>query len=89
MVNIGLTKISSKGQIVIPSELRGDLKEGEQLLIIKDEGRIMLRKIGVLNEKMKEDLEFAKRTEKAWQQIDNGNCISYSKEAFLKKLKGV
>jgi AbrB family looped-hinge helix DNA binding protein len=78
MANIGLTKISSKGQIVIPSELRGDLKEGEQLLIIKDEGRIMLRKIGVLTEKMKEDLEFAKRTEEAWQQIDNG-----------KKLRGI
>ncbi len=89
MANIGLTRISSKGQIVIPSELRGDLKEGEELLIIKDEGRIMLRKVGVLTEKMKEDLEFAKRTEEAWQQIDNGNCISYSKEAFLKKLKGV
>ncbi|MFA5020143.1 MAG: AbrB/MazE/SpoVT family DNA-binding domain-containing protein [Candidatus Pacearchaeota archaeon] len=88
MANIGLTRISSKGQIVIPSELRGDLKEGEELLIIKDEGRIILRKVGVLTEKMKEDLEFAKRTEEAWQQIDNGNCISYSKEAFLKKLKG-
>ena len=49
----------------------------------------MLRKIGVLTEKMKEDLEFAKRTEEAWQQIDNGNCVSYSKEAFLKKLRGI
>jgi hypothetical protein len=41
-----------------------------------------------MKEFMEEDLEFAKRTEEAWQQIDNGNCISYSKEAFLKKLKG-
>jgi AbrB family looped-hinge helix DNA binding protein len=89
MANIGLTRMSSKGQIVIPSELRGDLKEGEQLLIIKDEGRIMLRKVESLTEKMKEDLEFAKRTEEAWQQIDNGNCTSYSKEAFLKKLGAV
>jgi len=44
MVNINITRISSKGQIVIPSDMRNDFKEGEELLIIRDEDRIVLKK---------------------------------------------
>ena len=38
-------------------------------------------------EKLKEDLEFARRTEEAWKEIDEGNYEEYSAEEFLKKLK--
>ena len=89
MVNIGLTKISSKGQIVIPSELRGNLKEGEQFIIIQDGDRILLKKAGVVTKEMREDLEFAKRTEEAWKQIERGEYTSQSKKDFLKKLKEI
>ena len=34
MVEIDTTKVSSKGQIVIPSNMREDFKEGDTLLII-------------------------------------------------------
>jgi len=37
MINIAITKLSSKGQIVIPSEMRGDFSVGEKLVIIKNE----------------------------------------------------
>ena len=87
MVNINVTKISSKGQIVIPSEMRKNLKEGDELLIIKDEDRIILKKVNKITEKMKEDLEFAKRTEEAWQSYEKGNFTSYSKDEFLKRLE--
>jgi len=80
MVNIGVTKMSSKGQIVIPSEMRKDLKEGDEFLIIKDEDRIILKKGEKLTEQMKEDLEFAKRTEEAWKRIEAGEFISIDSE---------
>lgn len=87
MVSINITKISSKGQIVIPSEMRDDLKEGEEFIIVKDEDRFILKKVEKITDKMREDLEFAKRTEGAWKEIENGRCTSYSKEEFLKELK--
>jgi AbrB family looped-hinge helix DNA binding protein len=87
MVNISTTKVSSKGQIVIPSELRGNLKEGDELLIIKDENRIILKKAENLSEEMKEDLKFAKRTELAWKEIDEGKGVTSSVEDFLKEMK--
>jgi hypothetical protein len=34
-----------------------------------------------------EDLEFARRTEEAWQEIDEGKCRTFSKEDFLKEME--
>ena len=87
MVNISTTRMSSKGQIVIPSELRGDLKEGDELLIIKDENRIILKKVENLSEEMREDLEFAKRTEKAWKRIEAGEFIEMEFDDFIKEME--
>ena len=86
MVNIGITRLSSKGQIVIPSEMRKDLKEGDELLILKDDYRIVLQKVNKLTEEMKEDLEFAKRTEEAWQSYEEGKFISQPADKFLEQL---
>ena len=35
-----------------------------------------------------EDLEFARRTEEAWQEIDEGKGKTYSLKEFKKKLNG-
>lgn len=86
MVSIGVTRMSSKGQIVIPSEMRKDLKEGDELLIIKDEDRIILKKGEKLTEEMKEDLEFAKRTEEAYERIQAGEFISVDSENLEKEM---
>ena len=87
MVNISITRLSSKGQIVIPSEMRKDLKEGDELLILKDDHRIVLQKVKKLTEEMKEDLEFAKRTEEAWQSYEKGNFISQPADMLLEQLE--
>ncbi|MFH1307586.1 MAG: AbrB/MazE/SpoVT family DNA-binding domain-containing protein [archaeon] len=87
MVSINVTKISSKGQIVIPSEMRNNLKEGDELLIIKDDDRIILKKVSGVTEKMREDLDFAKRTEEAWQSYEKGEFISQSADKFLEELE--
>ena len=86
MVNLDVTRISSKGQIVIPSNMRGDLKEGDELLIIKDEDRIILKKADKLTEEMKEDLEFAKRTEKAWKSYEKGEFKKMDFEGFIEEM---
>ena len=87
MVNMSIIKISSKGQIVIPASMRENLKKGEELVIIKDDDRIVLHKVEKLSDKMKEDLEFAKRTEEAWQRYERGEFISMDGDEFLKELE--
>ena len=39
------------------------------------------------DKKLKEDLEFARRTEEAWQRIKRGEGITRSFEEFLKELE--
>lgn len=79
--------MSSKGQIVIPSEMRKGMKEGDEFLIIKDDERIILKKADKISEEMKEDLEFAKRTEEAWQAYERGEFISQPADKFLEELE--
>ena len=66
-----------------------DIKEGDEILIIKDEGRIILKKADRISEEMKDDLEFAKRTEKAWQSYEKGEFISQPVDKFLEELENV
>lgn len=87
MISINTTKISSKGQIVIPSHMRENLKEGDELIIIKDDERIILKKTDKLTEQMKEDLEFARRTEEAWEAHDRGEFIEMDFGDFINKLE--
>lgn len=87
MVQIDTTKISSKGQIVIPSNMRQGLNEGDTLLIIKDSNTILLKKADDLDEKFKEDLEFARRTEEAYRRHERGDFKIMPAEKFLEELE--
>lgn len=87
MAKMDIIKLSSKGQIVIPSKMRDGFNEGDELVIIKDDSRIILKKADDLSEKMKEDLEFARRTEEALRRFDNGKFISMDGEEFLVELE--
>ena len=84
IMEIALTRMSSKGQIVIPSELREDMKEGEQLIIIKNDHQLILKKVSTMDKNLKEDLEFAKRTEKAWERYEKGEFQTSTAKDFLK-----
>ena len=87
MVNLNVIRISSKGQIVIPSNMRDDLKEGDELLIIKDDDRIILKKADKVTKQMKEDLEFARRTEEAYDKIESGEGIKMNFDNFIQEMK--
>jgi len=86
-MQIELTRMSSKGQVVIPAEMREDIKEGEKLLVIRNNGQIILQKATEANKKFKEDLEFAKRTEEACRRYEKGEFIEMDFDDFIKKMK--
>ena len=41
---IDTTKMSSRGQVVIPLDMREDIKEGDKLIIIRKDNEIILKK---------------------------------------------
>jgi len=85
-MNVDITKMSSKGQIVIPQNMRKGFKQGEKLLIIEEKGQLILKSTKNMRKNLEEDIEFAKRTEEAWQRYDNGEFVSMDADDFLQEL---
>jgi len=40
-MDVAITKVSSKGQIVIPSNMRKDISIGDEFIIIKEENKLI------------------------------------------------
>ncbi len=87
MNKISVTRMSSKGQIVIPLDMREGINEGEKLVVIRNKNQIILKKEKDFSKNLEEDLEFARRTEEAWKKFDNGEFISMDSEDFLKEIE--
>jgi AbrB family looped-hinge helix DNA binding protein len=86
MSDIGVTRLSSKGQIVIPSDMRADFKEGEKFVVIRSGDKFILKSVNGFDENIEEDLRFAERTEEALKRYEKGLFKKMSGEDFLKEL---
>jgi len=86
-MDIGITKMSSKGQIVIPQDMRENFAEGDKLIVIRDEDRLVLRKASKLDSQFLEDLEFAKRSDEAYDRIQKGEGIEMDFDEFIEEMK--
>ena len=87
MAQIDITKMSSKGQVVIPLELRKDLKEGDKLVVIRNKDQIILKKADKFDKNLEEDLEFARRTAEAWGRYDRGEFKTLPVDKFIEELE--
>ena len=87
MVDIAITKMSSKGQVVIPAEMRIGIAEGEKILIIKSGEQIIMKKVEAMSKQLLEDLEFAKRTDEALERYERGegDWKELDSDKFLKE----
>lgn len=83
-----LTKVSSKGQLVIPQAIRTEMKikEGSVFAVMHPKkDTLILKRIKIpIN---REDLDILNKIEKAWKDIEKGKYKKYVLEDFLKKLK--
>ena len=86
MVEIETTTISSKGQVVIPSNFRKEFKEGDKLIIIRSNNQLILKKASNLDENFAEDLEFARRTKEAFGRYEKGEFKSLPANKFIELL---
>lgn len=87
MAELEIVTMSSKGQVVIPHEMRQDFDEGEKFVVIKAGKQIILKSVQDFDENIKEDIEFARRTEEAWKRYERGEFKSMSADEFLKELE--
>jgi AbrB family looped-hinge helix DNA binding protein len=78
--------MKSNGQISIPSDFRNDIKEGDKLIIIKNDGQLILKKADFIKG-LEEDLIFAKRTEEAFRRYQKGKYIEMEFDEFIEEAR--
>jgi AbrB family looped-hinge helix DNA binding protein len=72
-MQIDTTKMSSRGQIVIPLDMRRDINEGDKLIIIRNNDEIIIKKSilewTLLSEKSFSKTWLSKEEDKAWKDL--------------------
>ena len=81
-----LTKVSSKGQVVIPLEVRERMKidEGTVFAVTSTDELLVFKKI--TNPILTEDIELLNEIKEAWNEIERGEFTVSSKDEFLKEM---
>tara|TARA_Y100000310_G_scaffold345426_1_gene464829 strand:+ start:8327 stop:8578 length:252 start_codon:yes stop_codon:yes gene_type:complete len=79
-----ITKLSTKGQVVIPEEYRKNLEVGTAFAVAKKDDLIVLKKVDNLSDSEVRELE---ELQKIWKDIDSGKGESYTKEEFFDELE--
>lgn len=84
-----VVKLSTRGQFVIPQDMRNDLKlkAGEKLLVIEEEGSIILKPFSKLGKEIVRELADAKMAADAWKDVEKGKVTKYTKAEFLKRME--
>ncbi len=84
-MEIELTRMSSKGQIVIPLALRKKLaiKDGEMLAVSTKDDILVLKKV---QNPLEDDLKTLDEIKEAWKEIEAGKYKKLTSENFLKEI---
>ena len=84
-----LTRISSKGQVVIPARIRNRLhiKAGGVFAILTQprSGIVILKRVD--SKSLRVDLSLFREIEKAWREIEQGKARRASTRRFLEALQ--
>jgi AbrB family looped-hinge helix DNA binding protein len=82
-----IARISSKGQLVIPQDIRKKLniKTGNLFAIASDNEMLILKKLK--SPVSKTDINTLKIVSEAWQDIEEGKCRIEKLDDFIKEAK--
>lgn len=88
MNSINTSKISSKGQIVLPKSLRDKFEPNDEVVFIQRDNEILLKK----SSEVIEDLEYAQFVKNTFENLKEyerspESFNSMDKETFLSELK--
>ena len=79
-----ITKLSTKGQIVIPESARKNLEIGTAFSVVRKGNLIVLKEVeGLTDEEIKEMQEL----DKIWKEIDEGKATSKEFDDFIEEME--
>ncbi|PIY60090.1 AbrB family transcriptional regulator [Candidatus Woesearchaeota archaeon CG_4_10_14_0_8_um_filter_47_5] len=86
-MDVAITRISSKGQVVIPARMRHGFNEGDELIMFRNKDQLIMKQASKLDKNFQEDMEFARKTEEAWKRISAGKGTKMGFDDFIDEMK--
>jgi len=86
-MDMAITKLSSRGQVVIPAEMREDMCIGEKLVLIKSDDQFIIKKVKDFDKTLEKDLEFARETEEELKKINSRERRKLSYDEFIEEME--
>jgi len=80
-----IAKMSTKGQIVIPKDMRDEFAGNDDFLLIKNQGKLIIKSMADVSKDVAEDLDFAQRTEEAYFEAKKSKRKPMTMDEFAKK----
>jgi AbrB family looped-hinge helix DNA binding protein len=81
-MDIGVTKVSSRGQVVLPLDMREGINEGDKFLVFRENDSFILKKADSLSKQFLEDLEFARRADAALDRYERNSGKAMTIDEF-------
>jgi AbrB family looped-hinge helix DNA binding protein len=79
-----ITKLSTKGQIVIPEQIRRGLAEGTSFVVARVQDLILLKQVEGFSEN---ELVEMRELNEIWDDLDSGKGITLSRKDFSKEME--
>lgn len=79
-----ITRLSTKGQVIIPESFRKNLEVGTSFAVTKKDNLIILKVVTGLTKEEEKEL---KELEKIWKEINSGKGVTQTKTDFLTELE--
>lgn len=85
---VDVARVSAKGQVVIPQSIRKSLGllKGEQMLVVEDEGAIVMKPMSKISAGVEAELLDMKLAARAWKDVDAGRAKKRGRREFLEDL---
>ena len=92
-MDMDITKMGERGQVVIPLDMRNHLKlkTGMKILVIEENGKLIFQPTNKIKkniaERIREDIIDSRIAEKRLKEMESGEFIRQDSDEFLKELE--
>lgn len=78
--------LGTHGHVAIPRTLRKGLKDGDVFRVERHEDKLILERVNAADERLREELEFGRRTREAWKRYRKGEFKKLPFDAFVAQM---
>jgi len=87
-MDAAIVKLSSKGQLVLPTEMKNNLRlsKGSKIILIQQGNALVMKSVDNISHNLEDEILDMALASKGWEQLESKKSKKVSKVKFLKEL---